>query len=759
MRVRTPILLALFTALTCATAPASAGALVAGGQQAATAGTNAQTDAVLAIRVVEAGSEQPLSGIRVRLPDRGVDGLTDGDGHLRFTDLEPGPIRLRIEAPGYHPQETRLELTDGVTTQRIALDRWLFELEGVTTTGTPLRGIAPYQPGQAYDREALLRRAATSLGEMLDGEPGLAMRSFGASTGRPVIRGLDGDRVAVLENGQRMGDMSETAPDHAIAMDPLSPSRIEVVRGPASLLYGSSALGGVVNLLRDDIPRTWSQGSSGSVAIQGATANRLEATSLTGTLGGDRWATTGRFALRSGDDFRSPGATSGILPGTWGRMTSGGAGVGYHGNRVTGGIALDLHDHDFGLPEALDDPDERVELRTDRQRARGVVDLEMSGRFETLELRAAAARYRHQEVEIEGPPGGPVEEDVEHDFTRHTVDLTLTATHGPLGPASGGAVGVSLLSQSLAVSGADEFHPDGSSLALALFGFEQITLSDALSLQFGLRAEGSRIRIFANEAFPEASGTRNALTLSASAGLSHRLGDRLEVGAQIARAHRSPLLEELHADGPHLGAARYEVGNPELRNEIGHGADLFAEYTTPRVRAELAGFLNRIQDFVFTEATGDIDPGSGLPVVEWKAAPATFRGGEASVEFFATDRLSLRASGDWVLADRRDADRTPLPFIPPARLMTALRYDSGSVWFGARTRLAAAQNRVALGSPTDGYGLLDLQFGIRPAGGHTVAFRLDNALDTAYRDHLSRVDERRFPMPGRNLSVVYRWEF
>jgi iron complex outermembrane recepter protein len=723
----------------------------------------AQDGVVLEGRVADEATGLPLRGVRIFLVDLRRDVLTDGAGSFRIPSVPPGTHRIRVEALGYRTEARDVTVAAGAAPVRVALTREALPLPEVVATGTPLRGVAPYQPGQAFGAEELQARSADSFGQMLDGEPGLAMHSLGVATGRPVIRGLDGDRVAVLENGQRMGDMSETAHDHAIALEPLTAERVEVVRGPASLLYGSSALGGVVNLLRRDIPTEWTRGLSGSSALQFASVNRLRAGAGAAEYGGGSWAGRARASFRDGNDFRAPGAPEGVLGSTHTRLNTGGLGVGFEGDGVRGGAALDLHGHVFGIPEELDDDDHRIEIRSRRMRLSALLNLSRPGDFfRDLEFRTVLAGYDQREVEIETTPDGSFEEAVPHDFRRLTADAGVTAVHGAVGPVGQGAVGFSALVSELRARGFEEFHPDGQSLSVAAFLFEQIPLHDRVDLLLGLRFEHGRTRAFENEVFPGFSDRRTATTISGAIGFGARLGPGIEVGGQLARAHRAPLLEQLFADGPHIGAGRFEVGESTLANEVGHGVDLFARLGGDRVRAELALFGNRIADFVFPRNTGDVHPESGLPVVRWTASSAQFTGGEVVVEVLATRDLRLRAIGDLVRGVERNETRTPLPFIPPARGSLEARYDPGAWWLGARARRAAQQSRVPpTQEPTDGYTLVDVQAGLRLGGrdGHTLVVRVDNALDEVYRDHLSRVDERRFPMPGRNVTVVYRLTF
>ncbi len=715
-------------------------------------------------RILDADDSRPIAGARVEV--RGAEdrlAATDAEGRFRIARIGPGSHPFRVQALGYRTEEGTVKVGSRGGELVVSLVRQPLLASEIIATGTPLRGVAPYQPGQAFDAEELSIRAANSFGEMLDGEPGLAMRSFGPAAGRPVIRGLDGDRVAVLESGQRMGDMSETAHDHAIAVEPLLAERVEVVRGPASLLYGSSALGGVVNILRQDVPADWRPGLQGTLAAQAASVNRLGAAAGSARYGSDRWVGSGRWSIRDSGDFRAPGIPGGTLESTHSRLRTGAGGFAWVSDALRAGAAVDLHGHVYGVPEELDDPDDEVEIRSGRQRLSGVMDWRRPERLvETVELRVAGARFLQQEIEREWERDGSLDEEIEHEFHRYTADASLTANHGRLGPFEKGAVGASALVSALAARGAGEFHPDGSNLALALFAFEQLPVTERVSLQSGFRLEQGRTVARENDFFPGFHARRSATTVSGAIGARARPIEGIELGAQIARAHRTPLLEQLYSDGPHLGAGRFEIGDSQLGNEVGHGLDLFARYAGVRLEAEVALFRNWIDDYVFPRPTGHRHESSGLPTVRWSAAAAVFTGGEIALGVRTSPHLRLRATFDYVRANEQGAGGEPLPFIPPARGSLTWTYDRGGWWIGGRTRGTARQDRVpSTQEPTEGYALLDAQMGLRlgDTREHALTLRIDNALDTVYRDHLSRVDERRHPMPGRNLVAVYRWSF
>ncbi len=710
-------------------------------------------------KVINSRTGEPLIGANVVIMENNRGTASDRNGYFRLERVPDGTYTLRVQYVGFSIVKKEVTLPAVAEFIAIEMEESAFEIDEVIVTSSPLGSPVGYQPAQSLSGESLQRRAATSIGEMLDGTPGLAMRSFGSAPARPVIRGLDGDRVLVLQNGERMGDLAETAADHAIAMDPLAADKIEVVRGPASLLYGSSALGGVVNIFNEDIPRYWSRGASGTLALQGASMNNAAAGFGRIMYGTSHWVTTGRISYRSAGDIRTP---EGVLPDTFIRNFTGGAGIGYGNDRSNGGLTINFLDKTYGLPEAIDDPDEAVEIRMDRISLHGRLHRELSGFFKDFEFRMNSALYSHKEIEIEREDDGTADEEIELDFTQSTISSTITARHGKAGLLSEGAIGVNILYRSLDVGGEEALTPDARSTVFAMFVYEELPLLNNLRLQFGGRLEGYSISSIANEQFPDAYMSRTSTTISGSAGLNYRPLQSLEMGFQFARAHRTPTVEELFSDAPHLGTGKFEIGDPVLKNELGHGLDLFAKISTRSLQIEAAGFMNSIDNFIFLRPTGEIHAPSGLPVYIYESDNALLTGAEIYLQTLFSDRLHFETQLSYVRGSRRDAESTPLPFMPPLRGNAALMYDFGSWWIGSKIQWAKNQHRVIEGeSVTDGYVLFGIEGGYRlhASGRHVVSFKINNIFDTTYRDHLSRVDGRDNPMPGRDASITYRWYF
>ncbi|MCH8486524.1 MAG: TonB-dependent receptor [Candidatus Cyclonatronum sp.] len=710
--------------------------------------------------VITDDTDTPLQGASIFIPELGTGSVTDAAGNFSLSiPSELSEVRLRISYVGFITKELRVSLP-AAPELRIKLMPDLLNRESILITSSPSGSNRSFRPSAALSMHNLQERSSDNFGEAMQFLPGLNVRSFGAAPSRPVIRGFDGDRVLVLENGERMGDLGETAPDHATSLDIEAAERIEIVRGPASFLYGSGAMGGVVNLINNDIPTQWHSGVSGRLSLTGTTVNDGGSTFGRFTYGLDQTAFTARLSYRNTGDFRTP---SGVLPDTFNEAFNGALGVAFRNDSFVGGLSLSGLEQTYGLPEEISDDDELIEIRLNRINLSGFGQFNHDGLFDQTQLRFNLSRYGHREVEIEFEDDGSKDEDIEIDFRTLTFSGSVLFVRSESQHEISGALGASSYMRMLNVGGEEGLTPDGRNLNLALFGYADIPLTPQLSLQTGLRGDYSFLDTFANSRFDQPEKpTRTDFSLSGSAGIHFQQGN-FEGGLQLARSFRAPSIEELFTDAAHIGAGAYEIGDPNLKNETGLGIDLFGSFATTRFGIELSTFYYHINNFIYYNPTGETEPVSELPVFVVLADDARYFGFEADAVIRPLRNITTAAGLDFVRAQRLNDDSN-LPFIPPMRLRSRLSYDTAMWNLGAELIHAFEQDKVTENEDiTESYTLINVFAGFRfDAGGrHLLTARVDNLFNENYRNHLSRVDGSafRYPMPGRGFTLRYQFIF
>ncbi|PKD42783.1 TonB-dependent receptor [Rhodohalobacter barkolensis] len=713
-------------------------------------------DLDLSGKIVEESTSEPIPGATVILAEDDLGISADRNGEFEFTDLEEGVYTLIISSVGFKTVNRKVEFP-AENNLLIEMEIETIQSDDVIVTSSPIGRNIQYQPAQSLNAEMLQQKAAPSLGEILDGTPGVTTRSFGSAPARPVIRGFDGDRVLVMQNGERMGDLSGTAVDHAVALDPLAMDRVEVIRGPASLLYGSSAIGGVVNMFSNDMPREWENGTSSSMASHASTVNKMGAGLLRTQYGTDRFAVTGRMIYRDGGDLSTP---DGRLSDTAIQNISFGGGVGYRIGDFETGLSISGMDYTYGLPESIDDPNESIEIRMNRTNFQSISTMKLSRFIDHAELRLHISDYKHDEFEI-GRQDEEITENIGISFAQQSLSSSLVLRHRPVGKLEG-AVGLSFNYSEIEVGGGDALTPNANGYFVAGYLYEELSLTNSLTLKAGTRLEFKETFVTTNELFTNAADFENRtdLIVSGAVGLNYSPSSNWTAGLQFARAYRTPTIEELYSFAPHAAAGSFDIGDASLKNEFSLGADTFVEYSSNRVSGQFSLFANKIDHFVDFSPTRETHQPSGLPVFEYRSKDALMYGFEFTTDMRLSDNWIASLGFDYVRGRERSGDRDNLTFIPPFRTSIEVKYDNGSFYAGPRVRVVNKQKKVAPNEePTDGYLLIGADAGYRFGKGLTFSLRLDNLLNERYRDHLSRVENRDAPMPGRNLNVMLRWEF
>lgn len=724
---------------------------------------SAQAGTRVSGRLLNSLSGEPIAGATVTLEELKRDAVSGADGMFSFENVPPGSYHLAVHAQGYSSRRTEVAASDGGKPVDVTVDPELHFEEVLSVSPDARSQFESFQPTSVLAGQELSKELEGSLGATLESQPGVASRSFGPAPSRPVVRGLDGDRVLILQDGQRLGDLSSQSGDHGVPINPAAAQRIEVVRGPATLLYGANAIGGLVNVITDEIPTKPMMGASGNFTFDLGTA------ATEGGAAGDVHVGNGTFAAHFGGGGRRSSDVDtplGDLVNSQSRNGFGNLGLSWTGAKSYVGGSYGYDNTKYGIPVVEDG---NVQL-TPRRHA---VSLRagangLPGAIDSYRATLAVRRYKHDELEGE---------DVGTAFTNNTAEVELMGSHRAIGRLKGSAGGW-FLNRAFDAVGEETLSPAVDQRGFAAFLYEEVTWPH-VTFQFGGRVDHSRYE-------PNGETSRSFTTGSGSVGLLLRpaaANDRVTVALSLARAARYPALEELFYFGPHPGNFAFEVGNPDLDPEHALGFDVALRWRSARASGEVTYFRNDISDYVFRAPMTDEDfqrrlpeftarfaaRGIGdepvstedFPIVENIAADSILQGIESHADFQLGSGLAVELGLDYIRGTLEDTDE-PLPRIPPLRFRGGLRYQRNAFQVGGDMTVAAKQDRLfPTETPTDGYQLLRLYSSYSFLSGkttNTITARLDNAANELYRNHLSLIKDLT-PEMGRNFRLLYNVSF
>ena len=699
--------------------------------------TYAQQGGTVSGHLVDSVTAQPVANATVIVESTNLQTKTDADGAFSIAAVPTGAHHLLATAAGFAPIRKDIDVGTTALTVEIRIDPELHYSEVVSVSPGARDQFESYQPTTVLAGQDLVKELESTLGATLGKTPGVAERSFGPGPARPVIRGLDGDRVLILEDGQRMGDLSSQSGDHGVNVNPAAASRIEVVRGPATLLYGANAIGGLVNVLTNDIPRNPVTGASGGVTLDVASANAE-------VLGaGDVTVGNGSFAFHAGGSGSRTGDVTtpeGTIENTQSRGGMGSAGASWTGAHGYAGASYGYDDLKYGIPIVEEG---NIQLTPRRHtfdfRSEG---RNYSGAIDSFRASVAVRRYRHDELEGE---------EIGTQFKNNTAEFELLANHRAWGRLKG-TIGGWGLTRAFEATGAEALSPPVDQRSAALFLYEELSWRHVV-VQFGGRYDHAKYEpeggLLARD-FNEGSG---------SLGLLLRPTDAVTVAFSLARAARYPALEELYFNGPHPGNFAFEVGNDQLGSEKAIGFDASLRWRHQRASGEITYFRNSINDYIFRSPTGEEE--EEFPVINFVAADSLLQGFESHVDVRLSSALFGEFGLDYVRGELRDTKQA-LPRMPPLRARLGARYQARGFQAGGEVITAAKQDRLFENeTETDGYATLKVfaAYSIQAgAATHTVTARLDNATNELYRNHLSLIKDF-VPEMGRSFKLIYGVRF
>lgn len=634
------------------------------------------------------------------------------------------------------------------------------DLATVPVTGNPL-GVSSDElvvPISILSgRELSLKREST-LGDTLNGIPGVSATSFGPNSSRPVIRGLDAERVRIMQNGIGILDASSLSFDHAVSLDPLVIEQIEVIRGPAALLYGGSAVGGVVNAIDHRIPTEKLEGIAGRAEASVGGADSQNNLAGVVDIGNGKIAVHADAYTRKTSDLDIPGfavssrknRVDGTTRDNRSRLVNSNASSegGALGASLTfddgyAGISYSGFRNNYGT---VADPAVRADMQSDRWDFASEIR-ELGNVIERIKFKLAHTDYQHQEIES-GAVGTT--------FKNRGLEGSLEAGHASIGNMKG-VLGVQFQNSNFEALGDEAFVPSVNTQSKALYIYEELPL-DQLKLSFGGRIEHVALNA---GAFKDDSTKNNSFNPASYAfGGLYTFNSNWSLATNLSHNERAPSYFELYANGAHLATGQYEIGNPNFDKERSNGVDAQMRWKDGKNSFNFGAYYTRFSSFLGLLGTGDIDAESELPIAQFSSFAATFKGLEADGRFNIADNLDLTLRGDYVRATNRD-NGDPLPRIAPLRLGGGLHYQKNS--FGARMDVLHAfkQDRTSENElVTDSYTNLSaiVTYKLPTKLGLEVYAKANNLLDQEIREHTSFLKDIA-PQAGRSLLLGLRADF
>lgn len=706
----------------------------------------------------------PLAGVRISVPEASRTATTLADGRFAITQLPTGTYTVSFTAIGYAPEVRRVTLADDDATLTVQMRPSAVELPAVQVTGTPgaTSALETPQPLAVVADADLRNGQAPSLGETLSRLPGLRSLSTGPGVGKPVIRGLTSNRVLILDGGQRL-ETQQWGDEHGPDISTADAQRVEVIRGPQSVLYGSDALGGVINVIPRETPDAIGRDpfTGGSISAAYATnARQPQGTlALEGASGGlgFRGAVTGRTS----ESLRTPEY---VLWNSGGQTTGGNGALSYRGAFGSVSGAYSYLNERIELTD--EDPTETPFQRIAEHRGRAHVDLAAGGY--RLEATTGLEQNRRREFEEAAAT------DVALGLLSKTY-LGELHVHHPLAGGLSGVLGTTAYRTTFSTFGQETLIPNTTADNLGVYGFEQVE-AGRWRLSLGARFDYRHLDVDSDPDIGVTAQTRTYNSVTGSLGVLYRASETAALVLNLGRGFRAPSSFDLFANGVHEGTLAFERGNPNLTTEKSLNTDLALRVQGSNVSTEIGGFVNLIQDYIFTVPSGETDSASGFQIYDVTQGDARLAGFEGAIEYHPTGFLHLRGTADYVNGANTTSDQ-PLPSMPPFRVTYAARlegrdwgsirnphFEVGGETHARQARLDPAERPFFAEAfeggayQPAGYSLANVGAGFAIAAGSKdvhVELTVRNVLNQTYADFLSRI-KTIAPSPGQGRNLVVR---
>ncbi|HEY0077075.1 MAG TPA: TonB-dependent receptor [Pyrinomonadaceae bacterium] len=707
----------------------------------------AQTDArgaTLSGTVTLAEGGTPLHNVIMTVVQLRRSTETQEGGAYSFEQLPPGTYTVLAHMEGFPDVAQSVTVRRGETTTldfQLRLTGFKEEVT-VTATGSEQSTFEAFQSVSTLDSIRIAEASHPSIGEVLDKEPGVAKRSFGPGSSRPVVRGFDGDRVLVVQDGTSTGSLASQSGDHGEPIDVLSLERLEVVKGPATLLYGSNAVGGVVNAVtgHDYAHQGWRGYFTG---VAGTTNNQASASGGV-EYGRGGWMFWGNASGQRTGDYNTP---VGRIENSGARVGNGIAGFGRYSDKSFLSFTYNYDNRRYGIPFASFFESGGTETGSNVDVAARRHNFKFNGGFRNLggfvdafRLTLDYSNYNHRELEGE-EIGTRLQNNV---FTYRGVFEQSKRGH------LAGSFGFSGFRRDYETEGEEVLAPPTVQNSFALFTLQTLDF-ERVKFQLGGRLDH-------NSYNPTGSLPRSFTGFSGAAGIRVGLWSGGAFVANYTHSYRAPALEELYNNGPHIGNLTFEIGNPLLTRERNDGVDFSLRHASRRLRAEANLYYYNIQDFVFLAPTGAFE--DGLIEADYFQADSRFLGTEMTLDLMLHENFTFNLGFDAVDAQLKDG--TPLPRIPPMRGRLGFDWRYKNFSLRPEAVFVRDQNEIfPTETRTPGYALYNLHASYTvpaPHYAHIFAVNAFNLGDRLYRNHLSFIKDLA-PEIGRGIRFTYTVRF
>lgn len=596
--------------------------------------------------------------------------------------------------------------------------------------------------------QELMKEMGQTLASTLKNETGLAMRSMGPAPARPVIRGLSGNRVQINEDDNPIVDMSATSPDHAVATDPFMAEQLNVQRGAKVLLNSQTPFGGVINVVKNDIPIKHSK------EINAMASYGYESANLGSSAGGMIDAPIGDFTFKTNGsykntyDLRTP---IGMAKNTSSENYSANFGGAYFAEDYNIGASANKFYSNYGVPGGIvGSHPNGVNIELDKNSVNFKTDYHNHGTFiDDISFKLSRNYYFHTEYEKAGKIGA------QFNIYNYNANLSITQHESDL--FKNGEFGLNFRNNRIEYGGY-VFVPNSTSNNISGFIFEEFNL-DFFELQFSTRLNYSTIAPDRTEM--QKIGyirKRDFTSISTTVSATKEIIDNITFGFNLSQAMRPPAAEELFTEGPHLAAYSFETGNPELKQETGIGGEVFSYYKNEKYFLMATAYYYDYSNFITPRNTGNINVQTLLPIFSQFGIQAVILGFEAKAEYVFSDAFRLE-SGFSLTEGRNTTDEFWLPMIPPLKLNLEVYYTYKNLNIYSRVEYNSAQTKTdKFELPTDSYLIANLGMNLSTdyfGKYSTISITCDNLFNRIYRNHLSRIKQI-LPEPGRNIRLIYR---